>query len=109
MKMVAIGQNSHSSGVVAEKSTRLVAAAHAAMVRAVMNQMCWLPKYANLSSSDGAWGRFSTTGARPGSGRHVDRSATDTGATVGAEKVSVMTAPRKWGRAWGRATPHKCL
>jgi hypothetical protein len=44
MKIVAIGQNSHSSGVVAEKSTRLVAAEHAAMVRAVMNQMCCLPK-----------------------------------------------------------------
>src|SRR3954471_9218990 len=73
MKMVAIGQNNHSSGVVAEKSTRLVAAEQAATVRAVMNQMCWRPKYAYLSSSVGAWGRPSTTGAWAASGRHVDR------------------------------------
>src|SRR3954453_7248650 len=98
MKMVAIGQNSHSSGVVAEKSTRLGAAAHAAIVRAVMNQMCWLPKYANLSSSDGAWGRFSTTGARPGSGRHDDRSSTATRCIDGALRMSVITSHRKWGR-----------
>src|SRR4051794_34256801 len=78
MKMVAIGQNNHSSGVVAENSTRLVAAEQAAMVRAVMNQMCWRPKYAYLSSSVGACGRPSTTGARPASGRHLDRFSTDT-------------------------------
>src|SRR4051794_17665230 len=103
MKMVAIGQNNHSSGVVAENSTRLVAAEQAAMVRAVMNQMCWRPKYAYLSSSVGACGRPSTTGAWPASGRHLDRLSTDTGANDGGVKNVRHHCSSKMGVSMGES------